>query len=107
MRGTLRRAQQAAGLGVRCKPHRRYRAGEDPTQRRGARAQRTRALRRAHAMSRQRDALERRRYQTASIAIATALPPPRQSDAMPRFALRHFRPWASAPSTRAPLAPIG
>jgi hypothetical protein len=41
------------------------------------------------------------------MAIATALPPPRQSAAIPLFALRLAMAWMSVVRTRAPLAPIG
>ena len=42
-----------------------------------------------------------------STASATPLPPPRHSDAMPRFAPRRFIAYSSVVRTRAPEAPIG
>src|SRR5579864_7113438 len=42
-----------------------------------------------------------------STAIATALPPPRHSAAIPRFTSRRIISYISVTSTRAPLAPIG
>src|SRR6266571_8718572 len=42
-----------------------------------------------------------------STIIETALPPPRQSVARPRFALRSFIAYTRVVSTRAPLQPIG
>ena len=47
------------------------------------------------------------RYQIRSTIIATALPPPRHSDARPRRLPWRCSAWTSVVSTRAPLAPIG
>src|SRR5207249_192277 len=46
-------------------------------------------------------------HQTRSTIIATALPPPKHSDANPRFPPRCSKAYRSVTSTRAPDAPIG